>query len=325
MASSIDLKSALETQFSLIQGNASSGEQLKLSQAQASQVLSYVFDKSVFINELCNNNTVLSASSTHLTVAKNQASKLAKKSKLGTGEFNKWRITKDISIPWNEPLIASEAITQFESQMMPVNVASAKATKILNQFAHTFERTSFTNLENKIITDNKKITFDYEAKKPEEIYDELVKQATTLSTTVDQEQGIDLIDPDDIVIMVKPLVFDKLAKYGLIGNRAERSYDLGASGIKTLAGYRILSNPYLNQFDAIVSVNFLATGAMSIIALNYGKVDNLSEDLALYFEGKFATGIVYDKLAVGLAKTSVNKKDENKAVELPDGIEPLKG
>ncbi|MCU9932447.1 hypothetical protein NWQ33_00450 [Mycoplasmopsis cynos] len=78
-----------------------------------------------------------------------------------------------------------------------------------------------------------------------EVYNELVKKATEITETVDTEQGIDLIERDNVVIMVKPALFDKLAQAKLTGNGVLEAFELGQYGISSIAGYKIYANPFL--------------------------------------------------------------------------------
>ncbi|MCU9932448.1 hypothetical protein NWQ33_00455 [Mycoplasmopsis cynos] len=51
---------------------------------------------------------------------------------------------------------------------------------------------------------------------------------------------------------------------------------------------------------------------MSPIAMSYGKIDNLSNDLGFYFEGKDAYAFLYDKLAYGFAAAQKQIDEQGK-------------
>ncbi|VEU70447.1 hypothetical protein [Mycoplasmopsis glycophila] len=323
----MEIKSALREQFTLAQAGNPTGKALTLNQVQASVALAQFAEVSLF-NLLAKNNVLLEANSLSVQVLKNQALEFKPKSTLGTGALGKWRITETETIAWNAPIVAVEGISAYESEMMPVDLAAIKGAKAADQFQKTFERTGFKLIENTIIKQGgtQKIQKDLSQLQPLEIYNELVGQATKLLKTVKPEQGIDLLRRDQIVIMVEPLLFDKLAIAGLLGNRAAQTLEEGQYGIQYVGGYKIVSNPYLTKFDAIVSVNFAAFGAQSIIKMTYGPLDNLSADLGFYFEGKMAHAVLYKDLLVGFTKESnLNAAyKENEYVELPEGAKQLK-
>lgn len=323
MSNELTLKKALATEFSLVQPKTTNGANLSLQAAQMEQALSSLVDKSLFLN-ICKNTVILESSDLNVKIQKVVGSKFSPKSQVGTGTANKWRLGGNVSVSWNEPVTVYEAITAFERELLPVDLASAKAAKIANQWSRIFERTAFKELENKIIDDTTQIQKDLNAASAIEVYNELVKKATELTETVDTEQGIDLIERDNIVIMVKPALFDKLAQAKLSGNGVLEAFELGQYGISSIAGYKIYANPFLRQFDAIVTADFVGFGAMKPIAMNFGKVDNLSNDVGFYFEGKDAYAFLYNKLAYGFASTNKNKDEEDKRIELPDASKLLK-
>ncbi len=65
---------------------------------------------------------------------------------------------------------------------------------------------------------------------------------------------------------------------------------------------------------------------MSPIAMSYGKIDNLSNDLGFYFEGKdaYAFFFLYDKLAYGLQQHKNQTDEQGKRIELPNANQELK-
>lgn len=323
MSNNLTLKQAIATQFSLIEPKTTSGAALSLKAAQAEQALSSLVDKSMFLN-LCNNHIILENTKLSISIQKVVGSKFQPKSQVGQGTPNKWRMGKPFTITWNEPVTVFEAITEFENQMLPIDLASSKGAKVANQWSRIFERTAFKELENKIVTDQTQVLKDFATLSALEIYNELVKKATELTELVDTEQGIDLIERENVVIMIKPAIFDKLAQAKLTGNGVSDGFAQGQYGISTIAGYKIYANPFLNQFDAIVAPDFIGFGALSPIAMNFGKVDNLSNDTGFYFEGKDAFAILYDKLAFGFTKTSKNKIKETDRIQLPDETKLLK-
>ncbi|AKF41026.1 hypothetical protein AAW50_03525 [Mycoplasmopsis canis] len=323
MSNTLTLKDALKTQFSLVEPKTTNGAPLSLKDGQAEQALISLFDKSLF-QQICKNHIILENNKLSISIQKTVGSKFQPKSAVGQGTPNKWRITKPFTIAWNEPVTVFEAITAFEQTMLPVDLAASKAAKVANQWSRIFERTAFKQLENKIIDDSMQVQKDLANLTANEIYNELVSKATALTETVDVEQGIDLIDRENVVIMVKPTIFDKLAQAKLTGNGTLESFSLGQYAVSHIAGYKIFANPFLKQFDAIVAADFIGFGGQAPIAMNFGKVDNLSNDTGFYFEGKDAYAILYNKLAYGFAGTSKSKQDEDKRIELPADKENLK-
>ncbi|WP_322941851.1 hypothetical protein RRG48_04920 [Mycoplasmopsis canis] len=323
MANELTLKSALQTEFSLVQPKTTHGANLTLQAAQMERALSSLVDKSLFLN-ICKNTVILESSDLNVKIQKVVGSKFSPKTAIGTGTANKWRLGGSINVSWNEPVTVFEAITAFEKELLPIDLASSKAAKVANQWSRIFERTAFKELENKIITDKTQIQKDLSKMQALEVYNELVKKATEITETVDTEQGIDLIERDNVVIMVKPALFDKLAQAKLTGNGVLEAFELGQYGISSIAGYKIYANPFLRQFDAIVLADFIGFGAMSPIAMSYGKIDNLSNDLGFYFEGKDAYAFLYDKLAYGFAAAQKQIDEQGKRIELPNANQELK-
>lgn len=315
--STLNLKKLAEQSFMTVEANNPSGSVVKLGELERAQLLSYVVDNSIFYS-LTNGNDLISKDDLSLKFVKNQASIFSEKNSIGAGTPDKWRITKPIIVEWEAPIKSFEGYLAVEKGATQAIHAGTKTAKMLNQFARAFERTAFKKLENKIVDDNQKLEFDFQTKTSEECFNLLVSKATELTQTIDEKQGLDLIDASDIVILVKPVILDKISAYGIKGNFAEQSFLNGSYAVGTIGGYKIVSCPFLDKFDAIITTNFIAVAATNVIALNAGRIDNLSNDEGVYFEAQMASAIVWDKLAIGISKTAVSSKDnEDKIIELP--------
>lgn len=318
----LTLKKAVGDALTIAAANKTGGEMLKLEEIVRAHLISVAADKSLF-NELTKGTTTLEASPYAITVSKLQGSKWTEKTGVGAGTADKFRISKPLTINFNKPIYSHEAITAFEQSLGMPEVLTPKLTKMLQEFQRMYERTSFNNLENKIIADNKQVNFNASTKTAKEIYEKIVEEATKLTETIDLEQGIDLIDREQIVVFVKPAVFDKIATMGLVGDRVTETLAGGQYSIVQLGGYKVFSNPFLSQFDIVISVNFLAAGAERVIAANVERIAP-SNDMSVYFEGAFATGILWDNLSVGIANGTKTKQKENEIVQPKPEAERIK-
>ncbi|QIW62521.1 hypothetical protein [Mycoplasmopsis gallinacea] len=318
----LTLKKAVGDAITLAAANKVAGEMLKLEEITRAELISIASDKSLF-NELTKGTATLEASPYAITVSKIQGSKWEEKTGVGAGTVDKFRISKPLTINFNKPIYAHEAITAFEQTLGMPEVLTPKLTKMLQEFQKMYERTSFKDLENKIIKDNKQVDFDVASKTAKEIYEKIVEEATKLTETIDLEQGIDLIDREQVVVFVKPLVFDKIATMGLVGDRVTETLAGGQYSIVQLGGYKVFSNPYLSQFDVVISTNFVAAGAERVIAANVERMAP-SNDMAVYFEGAFATGVLWDNLTVGIANGSKSAQHENEIIQAKPEGERLK-
>jgi hypothetical protein len=80
---------------------------------------------------------------------------------------------------------------------------------------------------------------------PLQIYNIVISKATALTKYRNDNVGIDGVAREKILINLQPEIFDKIAIAGLIGDRAQKTYDFGQYAIGTISGYKVISNPYL--------------------------------------------------------------------------------
>ncbi|AWX69697.1 hypothetical protein [[Mycoplasma] anseris] len=275
--------------------DGSTKKDIKLDDIARAKILGQTVNKNVFL-ELCKGNEITTANELTVWFSKAQSGALKRKSELGTGKFDKWTQGEKIAVEWETPFTSAEAIeaAALMNQDLPL-LASKKMEYFIDQFNKTFERESFKMVEKAALPSNKK-TLDFEKLSGLEIYTTLVKEATELTLTKDKSEGIDLVAADKVVILVSPEILDKIATSGIIGNRALLSFDGGASTVTHIGGYKIISNPYLNETKAIIATEFSCIGGLRFIAASAGKIDNLSEDQGVYFEATYANGIAYKSL-----------------------------
>lgn len=309
--------------YSTVEARTNGANNVTLSQVERSILLSKVLTNSLIYN-LIPSDTMISADELSLEFIKLQESQWTKKSEVGTGKADKWRISAPVSVYWREPIKSYETYLAVEKNVNKALNVGKKIAKKLTEFSRMFERTSMSIVEDRVIKDNKQIQKNLLTMNGSDVYDELVSKATELTQTIDPYQGIDLIDPQDIVILVKPVLLDKIARVGLTGNRAELTFNNGAYSVSTIGGYKIISCPFLSKFDAIVTTNFIGAGATKLIAVNSGKVGDLSNDEGLYVEAAFAFDVIWYNLAIGYAETSQSSTEAGKLILRPAGTEALK-
>lgn len=323
MSEKITLDQLATQCYSTVEAKANGANKISLGIAERVKLLSRTLDNSLIYN-LIPNDTILSADELKLEFVKLQASNWSKKTEVGTGKADKWRISAPVSVYWREPLKTYETYLAVEKNINKALNVGKKIAKKLTEFSRMFERTSIAEIENKVIADNKQIEKDLMNMNGDELYAELVAKATELTQTFDTYQGIDLIDPADIIILVKPTLLDKVARVGLTGNRAEVTFNSGAYSVSTIGGYKIMSCPFLSKFDAIVTTNFIGAGATQIIAINSGKVGDLSNDEGLYVEAKFAFNVIWDNLTIGYAKTTQTQHGKGELITKPENATEIK-
>lgn len=309
----LNLQEALSASLSTALAKATTGSVLSLGEQQINQVVNYISQNNLFF-ELTKNNLILDSNSVSMTVLKQQASKFQQKTQLGTGTLSKWRLGEKVTVQWKTPQYAAEGFTYFEKKLSPAISIAKKIEKITSDYNKNFERTAFLGLEDKVKQDNKFYAFDWTTKNATEIYQKIVGIATEITQTYDELQGIDGIEAKDIVILLSPIVFDKLVFAGMMGNNVKEIFEGGQYRVSSIGGYKILSCPYLTSYYCIVTTNFVAAGGVSINAINSGKIDQLSNDEGVYFEAMICHKIIWDKLAHGLYKTT-NHTEENAATK----------
>ncbi|WP_416755456.1 hypothetical protein ACM0K4_00255 [Mycoplasma sp. VS42A] len=309
----LNIKNILTAEKNLVEAKSTGDTALSLSKVTASQLMQYYYQKSLF-SKVCNNNLITSINSQKLTVMLNPTTVFKNRgTEIGAGNPDKLRAGKQVEVPWNESVYNFEAITEQERQLLPIDLLGAKLPRIYNDFMKMHERTAFKALENKIVKDKKATTYDYASKTPAEFKKQITKLATQLTKAQSKEQGIDLIDRENIVIFVEPIAFDFLADAGLVGNRAKESIEGGQYSYGDLGGYKIYSNPYLQDFDVVITTDFVAVQAVNTIKVYMGPVDLASADKGVRAEFADLFGVLYDGLALGLssqAQSAAKKENE---------------
>ncbi|WP_416754785.1 hypothetical protein ACM0JF_01040 [Mycoplasma sp. 654] len=309
----LNIKNILTAEKNLVEAKSTGDTALSLSKVTASQLMQYYYQKSLF-SKICNNNLITSINTQKLTVMLNPTTIFKNRgSEIGAGNPDKLRAGKQVEVAWNESVYNFEAITEQERQLLPIDLLSAKLPRIYNDFMKMHERTAFKALENKIVKDKKATQYDYSSKTPAEFKKQITKLATQLTKAQSKEQGIDLIDRENIVIFVEPIAFDFLADAGLVGNRAKETVEGGQYSYGDLGGYKIYSNPYLQDFDVVITTDFVAVQAVNTIKVYMGPVDLASADKGVRAEFADLFGVLYDGLALGLssqAQSAAKKENE---------------
>lgn len=265
---------------------------IELKDAERAVVNSYIVNDSL-IGLLGTNLQIGEVNRAVITVLKNLGHEFKDKTAPGVKEFEAGKFEKEI-ITWKKPKFQSVAFTEADKYLGIPESASIKLQKASADFARLYEAECWKELEQHIMTKSLVDTKTLTSKDGKEIYTELVALGTELSKLEDKDEGIAGIERQDIIIFVKPEIFDKLATVGLVGNAAQSTLENGRYGIATLGGYKIYANRYLSSCDAIAATNFTAASMTNIIAAN---IDQLkpTNDIGLYFEAMFAFGVVYGK------------------------------
>ncbi|WLP85242.1 hypothetical protein [Mycoplasma seminis] len=308
----------LKQQLNLVEAKSTGDTPITLEKVTAQNLLQHFFEKSLFSN-ICKNNLIVSINSQKVSVMLNPTTVFHNRGEsLGSETPDKLRLGKQVDIPWNQSFYASEGITEQERQLLPIDVLASKLSRYYNDFILDHEMSAFKALENKIVKDKKVTVLNYTEKEPLEFKKELTKLATQLTQTIDKEQGIKFINREKIVIFVHPLAFDHLADAGLVGNRAAQTIEGGQYSYGELGGYKVYSNPYLQDFDAIVTTDFVAVQAVNAIKTYMGPIDFASADKVVRAEFADLYGVLYDGLALGISKTAqATTKEEDKFITDP--------
>lgn len=182
---------------------------------------------------------------------------------------------------------------QADIKMGIPNAAAIKLERANSDFYEASESEMWKYFEKEALAlnDHKHVK-DLTALDGKKIFDELVAQAIKVSQTVSEEEGISRINKNKIIIFVKEEIFVKLQSALMIGNNAAQMALGDSSVLPTIAGYRIVPNPYLNEVDAIIATSFTAA---SMININSAKVSVLepTDDLAFYYEAMNLYGLAY--------------------------------
>lgn len=286
--------------------DASTLTPLSLSDQQADEILSnVVYGRSVFSEFLTQFNPVISANQAILKFAKIQGGRFKEKQLKDFLDVDPYTTTATEEVQWDKAVQASQAVTLQEAQESGVIIPAMKAEKLVTQFANNAERVAFQRLAKKIKADNCEVIKANLANLSSlELRKMLIEKATQLTDTIDGRQGLDGIDPDDIVILVKPELLDKIALDAGAGNFALQTITEGAKTITTIGGYKAVPCRFLQGYDAIVTVSFVGVKAEALNQVYYGPLAASSTDLVVRVEGKTASKILWDRLAYGFAAAS---------------------
>ena len=224
-----------------------------------------------------------------------------KKTKLGTGDFDKFSISKPVSFDWEEPYVYGEGLPAYAVNNFPATVAQ-KLEKFLEQDSKDFERKGFKLLEaaakaNKTF---KPIEVDIDETYGYELYEKIVKACDEITRLVDKTKGIDLIDPEKIIIYARPDVLSKISVYAMKGDHATTSLTVGQFALGSLGGFKAIACPYLQETLVTITTTNSMANARRIIAASAGKIDNLSNDLGAYLETCDISGIVLDNIPTAI-------------------------
>ncbi|KDE45237.1 hypothetical protein [Metamycoplasma hyosynoviae] len=220
---------------------------------------------------------------------------------LGTGEFDKYSISKPFSIDWNEPDVYKEGLPAYAVANFPATVAK-KLDAFMDQDSKDFERQGFAILEKKA-KENKKfkpIEIDIANATGQDLYTTIVSAADALTELVDPKVGIDLIRANQIVIFARQDILTKISTFTMKGDNAAVSAKLGAYSLGMLGGYSTFSCPYLKEASVIITTTFSMGNARKIIAANAGKIDNLSNDLGAYLETTNISDVLFNMIPTAI-------------------------
>lgn len=262
---------------------------LALTAIEKGEILSHYVQKSTIFN-YTNATTMLTSNKFSATFIKAQGVKLSEKDTLGTGDIEKFNVGDAITFEWKVPLKVSQGLFGSAINEQLLTLAADKLDRAADKYVKLFEEDAYKELAK--TTTSATITTNEAAAS---IKTKLITEATKLTKMRDQVEGIDLIDKDDIIITITPELADKLAELGNNGNGVVKYFEGGQFAIDLLGGYKIQVSPHLPQnVDAIIAPNWVAAGAIQIVAANIFKL-NGTEDLAIYYEAKSLFGTIYTK------------------------------
>lgn len=270
------------------------------------EIMSFIVEKSVYA-ELTLDQQIEMIGAKQVIFRKNVGGQFKRKQ----GFIDLVKEIKKMTFPsvvlnWKQPFFVLEGYTASDALLGLPEVGPLKLEKFANQFAHSFEREAFKELEKEIEattttfadTFQQKYEFDFINSKPEEIYDFLINLATKLTMYQNEKEGIDLIDRNKIRITVSPYLLDKVARVGLVGNRAETSYVGGQYSTGTIGGYKILANPFLSDYSVIIGTTFSCGGQAQLVAAEMQKA--VGQDKYIYFEAMAVFGSIYKETIIGV-------------------------
>ncbi|BDX52596.1 hypothetical protein [Metamycoplasma equirhinis] len=273
---------------------------VKLTDLQNTNLLKHFVSKSL-IMEASRDINIISSDAKSVKFSNLLGGTKRTKNTLGTGSFDKYTISKPITIDWDEPFVYAEGLPAYAVNNFPATVAE-KLVKFIEQDSKDFERYGFEKLE-KAAKENKKfkpIEINTTTATGEQLYEQIVKAADNITQLVDKKAGIDLIDANKIVIFARPDILTKISVYAMKGDHTSTSLGLGSYALGTLGGYTTYACPFLKETSVIITTTNSMANARKIIAANAGKIDNLSNDLGAYLETTGLSGITLDMIPTAI-------------------------
>lgn len=262
----------------------SSFTDLKLSDLHNAEILKNFVSKSL-IMEASRDVTISKQDMTSVWFSDLLGGTKRKKTKLGTGDFDKFSISAPIKVDWEEPYVYAEGLPAYAKENFPATVAQ-KLNAFLEQDSKDFERAGFAKLEAvaKVNQTFRPIELNVDKTSGEDLFKRIVDAADAITQLVDKKHGIDLVEPEKIIIFAKPNILSKINGFAIRGDHATEGLKQGAYSIGTLGGYKIISCPFLKESSVIITTTNSMVNSRKIIAASAGKIDNLSSDLGAYLE-----------------------------------------
>lgn len=278
------------------------GEEIKLSEAERATIASYLVENSL-VGMLGTNLTIQSANRSNVVFLKNLGQTWSDKEKPGPGEFETPKL-QPVTINWLKPKKQAVAYTEADLQLGLPDSTRIKLEAAAKEFNKEYERHCWKEIETKVSAQaDSKIVKDIlnDAVEPKKAFAEIMDLADKLLTHKSKKEYLDGVSKEDIIIFVKPSVFTKLVLAGLTGSMAQTAFIGGKYAIANLGGYTIVENQYLDKADVIVTTNFIAASMKNVNAANVG-VLNPTNDIGLYFEAMALFGFVYESPIYGYFK-----------------------
>jgi hypothetical protein len=180
------------------------------------------------------------------------------KTTLGSGVAKPTKL-KPITIEFDTPYKYFHGFTAYDKARGLAATGAEYSAHYANQELLENGRKVMSDMLTKITANGKVITQDLMSSSvtPDQALDVLTTAAVKVKTFKDVNYGIDGVSVGNILIQVTSALFQKIAKTGLIGNRADQTFTLGMYGIGNIAGYRIEANDYLPEdCQAIIGSTF---------------------------------------------------------------------
>ncbi|WP_027335085.1 hypothetical protein [Mycoplasmopsis felifaucium] len=273
---------------------------LSLKESELAQI-SNIAANELLIGLLGTDLPVMDVNKSTVTFLRNIGQTFEEKTKVGISEVKAPKLDP-VTFNWNKPKFQALGFSAADEALGLPNAAAIKLERAQSDFIELTESEAWTEFETKVKTlTNQKVVFNYTTKTGKEIWQELVKQAIEVSKTKNITEGISRVQKSKIIIFVKDEVFNKLASDLIIGNYAEQVAQNGAGAIATIGGYKVVANPYLNEFDAIIATTFTAASMVNVNAANITTLVP-TNDTAMYYEAMNLFGVAYTSCIKAIAK-----------------------